>query len=96
MTDDPYLYDDDPYDTHKDSCACGHRRSAHAVPDGACTREVERTDYDSLPTPVYEREDIDPFAWPLNWPEADKMPKRIEPCGCKGFSHPEPAEPDRW
>lgn len=82
----------------KESCSCGHRRYAHA-PGGACQRQVYRVDKSQLPEPVYDEnaEEL-PFGgyWPSNWPSPmrpDLMPMSWQPCPCKGFHEPEPAEP---
>lgn len=87
---DPYEYDDDPYDTRKEDCDCGHRRSAHSGPNGACRRETTVTDYDALPPRQYAPGEEDhPFSVPINWPPVSEWPKKTIPCPCKGFSWPE-------
>lgn len=89
---DPYLYDDDPFDTRKEDCGCGHRRSAHWP---ACNRQVERTDADAVPPAMFAPGDEDnPFAWPTNWPAPNALPKVTVPCECKEFYYPEPEPPD--
>lgn len=88
--DNPYLYDDDPYDTHKDDCACGHWHSGHFGPNGACGRTTVVTDFESLPPKQYAPGEEDtPWAVPINWPPVSEWPKKTVPCPCKGFRHPE-------
>lgn len=86
---DLYTYGDyDPFDTRKESCDCGHTRSAHV--NGACRRETTTTDYDALPPAEYAPGEEDhPFARPINWPMPSGMPTKTIPCPCKGFSYPE-------
>lgn len=107
--DDPYLYDDDPYDTHKDDCACGHRRSGHAGGRGPCNRTRIENDRSHLPEPDYGPKDPDadpddpwggytnPFAWPINWPPQELfLPKVEKPCPCTAFAWPEPDPSDDY
>lgn len=84
---DPYEYDDDPYDTRKERCACGHTGTWHAK-DG-CVQTVVRVDTSTLPVPDYGGVPIECLPEPINWPPPDQRPTVTVPCGCKRFGYPE-------